>query len=660
MKYLFTILICCLLLSHVKGGIEIDSLKTKLDNTKGTERIDILNQLSVLQRTNDTEWALYYAKEAIRQSAAKGDKLRLAHSYMNAGVVLRNTGGTEKALEYFFNAAELASELDDTMLKADALHKISVAYLLVRDFNEALKFGKEEEVIWKELKNNHGLASALNSIGLIYLNTNRYDEAHNALVQALELAQKSGDKYLIYKPLLNLGDLFIYKKDAEKALEYINQSAEISAELNDSYGQAVALLKKGEAYHLQGKYEEAIDAALEANQQANRLHSLSLVRNTYRTLAKIYESAGSYKKALDYDRLYINTEDSMLSEVTRRKIAQLEAQYEVAEKEREIERMTKESAYNRMRMLSIMGFIVLFAVLAVVFISRQQLKQRAQSEIISRNDEISRQSEELVEQRQLLERKSIELHKTVKYAKYIQDTVMHINPGFLNIFTDYFAHNLPKDEASGDFCWFAHKSDSIVIAVGDCTGHGVEGAFNTVIGSSLLTQIVSENQYRTPADILKELDKKLSGISKAGNSHDTSWKSNIKLAICNININSKRLVYASAHIPLYLMSDGKFKLVEADPWVVAGDNSEGGSKVFNNQIINLKRGDKLLIFTDGFQRQLGGDYYEEFGTEQLNELMNNIKKMGLPLQKEEIVKQFANWKEENEQTDDVTIFGLEI
>ncbi|MGB0523040.1 MAG: tetratricopeptide repeat protein [Flammeovirgaceae bacterium] len=643
------------------AGIEIDSLKTKLDESKGTERIDILNQLSVLHRNNNTEWALHYAKEAMRQSSAKGDKHRLAQSYINAGVILRNTGGTEKALEYFFSAAELASDLDSTLLKADALHKISVAYLLVRDFDEALKFGKEEEIIWRELKNEHGLASALNSIGLIYLNTGRYDEANSFLIQALELAEKSGDKALIYKPLLNLGDLFLYKKDPDRALDYINKSAAICEELNDKYGIAITLLKKGEAYHLQNKYEEAIEAALAANRQANELHSLSLVRNTYRTLAMVYESAGKYKKALDYDRLYISTEDSMLSEVTRREIAQLEARYEVEEKQREIDRMLKEATYSKMRVMSLIGFIVLFAVLAVVFISRQQLKQRAKYEIVTRNDEINRQSEELVEQKEIIERKSRELDKTVNYAKFIQNTVMHINPSFLNIFTDYFAFNQPKDEASGDFCWFAHKSDSIVIAIGDCTGHGVEGAFNTVIGNSLLTQIVSENQYRTPADILKELDKKLSGISDPNSDLEHIFRPNMKLAICSININNKRMVYAGAKIPLYLMSGGKLKIVEADPWAIAGyDDDVVSGKAFNNRIINLKKGDKLLFFTDGFQRQLGGTYYEDYSIEQQNELVNTIKGLGLPLQKEEVIKQFESWKGDNEQTDDVTIFGLEI
>lgn len=660
MKTLSSILFFLCFCAQIRAGIEVDSLKTKLDNSTGLERIDILNQLSELYQNDNTEWALHYAKEAIRQSSAKGEKKRLAKSYINAGIVLRNTGATEKALEYFFLAAELSADLDDISMKGDALHKISVAYLLVRDFEEALKYGKEEEVIWRELKDNHGLAGALNAIGLIYLNTGRYDEASVTLLKAYDLALESGDSELIYKPLLNLGDLFLYKKQPDKALEYINQSAKISEESNNQYGQAVALLKQGEAYHLQHKYEEAINAVLLANQKANKLHSLSLVRNTYRSLALIYESAGAFKKALDYDRLYISTEDSMLSEVTRRKIAHLEARYEVTEKEREIERMTKEAAYNKMRMLSFIGFIVLLAVLAVVFISRQQLKQRAKYEIVSRNDEISRQSEELIEQKQIIERKSLELDKTVSYAKFIQDTVLHINPSFLNIFTDYFAFSQPKDEAGGDFCWFAHKSDSIVIAIGDCTGHGVEGAFNTVIGNSLLTQIVSENQYRTPADILKELDKKLSGISQPNTPAGDTFDLNIKLAICSININNKRMVYAGAQIPLYLMSAGKLKIVEADPWEIAGLNKEDSGKPFNNSIINLKKGDKLLFFTDGFQKQLGGGYYEEFAEGQLNELVNDIKGLGLPLQKEEILKQFENWKGDNEQSDDVTVFGLEI
>lgn len=660
MKNLLFILFLILQTFQLIGGIEVDSLKTKLDNTSGTERIDILNQLSRLHQEDNQEWALHYAKEAIRYSSAKGDKLRLAKSYINAGIILRNTGDTEKALDYFFKAAGLAEDMEKYSLKATALHKISVAYLLIRDFDNALKHGKDEEEIWRKEGDKYGLANALNVIGLIYLNTNRYDEAQQTLGQALTLATEIGDDKLISKPLLNLGDLYLYKKNPEKALEYISQSEVISIRSGNAYGQAVALLKKGEAYHLQEKYAEAIEASLAASKAANKLHSLALVRNSYRTLAKVYESAGSYRKALNYDRLYISTEDSMLKEVMEGKIADIETQYNLKEKEREIERMNKEASYNKMRTMSLIGFIVLFAVLAVVFISRQQLRQKTQYEILSRNDEISRKDEALTEKQQIIERKSLELTKTINYAKFIQDTVLHINPNFLNIFTDYFTYNQPKEEASGDFCWFAHKSDNIVIAIGDCTGHGVEGAFNTVIGNSLLTQIVSENQYRTPADILRELDNKLSSISQPSEKYTDSFEPNMKLAICTININNKRMVYSGAKIPLYLVSNHKLKLVEADPWAVAGTDKDAAGHSFNNQIINLKKGDKLLFFSDGFQKQLGGEYYEEFSAEQLEELMHSIQTLGLPMLKEKVIDSFETWKGDVEQSDDVTIFGLEI
>ncbi|MFT5618038.1 MAG: serine phosphatase RsbU (regulator of sigma subunit) [Arenicella sp.] len=637
------------------GGIELDSLQNALSNAEGGKRIDILLKMAFIQHRDNSYNSLQLSKEAIIQASKIGDETRLAHACISAGTILRNTGASEKALTQFFRALNLGSKLENPEIMANAYHKISVTYLLAKDFENALKYGKEEEGIWREIKNDYGLASALNSVGLTYLNLDRVEEAESYLGQSIDIARKIGNDELTYKPLLNMGDLFLTLKKPDRALEYLEQSMKISKESNNSYGLAVNLLKKSEALFMDKDYVQAITTAKEAKLRAEQMNSLALVRNSYQLLADIYEEEGVYEDALHYNKLYISSEDSMMSEITKREIAQLSTRYDLEEKEREIQRMTKEASYKSTQTALWAFGAVLLSILAVVVINRRNIKKRAESEILNKNDEIVKQNSLLIEQQEELLVQNKELGKMENYAKLIQETILFSNPSFLNIFTDFFMHSSPKREISGDFYWFANKSDSVVIAVGDCTGHNIEGAFNTMIANSLLTQIVNENELRTPADILSELHKKLEKFAKPHKDFPEGFQPNIKLGICQINVNSKRIMYAGARIPFYLIQNGKLHVVEADKSaVITSENL-----TFQNQILQLAKGDKFLMMTDGLAKQQNQNS-EALGESKILETLTANANNGLPKIKETLLSELTDWQTDTEQTDDTLVFGLQI
>ena len=655
-KLISLIFIQLFIASYAFGGIELDSLKVALGKVSGKEKVDVLLRLSRLEQYMNSNESLNFAVEAFKLAQEVGDYDRAAKAYVSAGIILRNTGKSDKALSYFFKAVDLSDKAGNVSVKADAYHKISVAYLLAKDFGNALKYGRLEEGLWREIKDQRGMSRALNSLGLIMINRKNYDEAEGYLKESLGIAKKLKEDALIYKPMLNLGDLYLSLNQPDKALEYFKESTLISTRQRDTYGVAVNMLKKGEAHLQKEEFEEAITAAHAAKKASKKINSLALTRNAYQTLAKIYEAYGDFENALKFNKLYISSEDSMMDEVTKREIASIESEFAFERQELELERMAQEASKRSIQTITLLLIVALTSALAVVLFNRGQLKRKSHEEMISKNEEIIKQAKLLSEQTEALSNQNQELIEANAYASMLQTLIYAKPPSFLNIFTDYFVYQSPKNVSSGDFCWFAHRSDSVFVAVGDCTGYGVKGALNTAVVHHLLNQIIYERTLSTPSDILKELHHKIRKLSTPFKEQFQDFRPNVKLGICQINVNSKRMTYAGSRIPLFFLQNGKVKRVKADTHSVVDE----ADITFQNQIIQLQKGDKFLMLTDGFQKQVGSDALEVYSEEQLHTTLGDLAPKGLPLIRQQIEEEFLSWKEDQAQTDDVLIFGLQV
>jgi len=320
------------------GQSKIDSLKANLDTASVENKIDLLNQISIIYRNDSLDKASFYASEALELAEDLRDEFRIAQSFINLGIVRRNMGQSDLALDYFSEALKLAQSIKNLLLQADALHKMGVTHLLAKSFENSIKYAEEELIIWKELQNERGVASAYNMLGLNLLNLKRYQESKEALEKSLSIARKINNQYEIYKPLVNLGDLYLKQKEPEKALLFILQSQIISDKIGNNYGIAVSNLKEGNAYLLQGKEKLAVDATLKALETAKQLKLLSLERNCYKLLSEIYESKKDFKNALKFNQDYILLEDAIIRDLTKQQTSKIQSQLELEKKIKRIRR----------------------------------------------------------------------------------------------------------------------------------------------------------------------------------------------------------------------------------------------------------------------------------------------------------------------------------
>ena len=277
--------------------------------------------------------------------------------------------------------------------------------------------------------------------------------------------------------------------------------------------------------------------------------------------------------------------------------------------------------------------------------------------------EKKRTQEELAEANRIaqlvteLEKKNKDITSSIAYAQRIQEAILPGDKQLGKGFLEHFVLYIPKDIVSGDFYWFAEKNEHALIAAVDCTGHGVPGAFMSIIGYSNLNKIVIEQGYTDPADILTKLDKEVTEVLNQQEGGSQS-RDGMDVALCSLNIYEKKLKFAGAYRPLYLYRDGQVIEYKGNSFPIGGNFKYKKKKVFNSHEINLLKGDTLYIFSDGFPDQFGGPENRKYLSKNFKALLSRIQKEDLKAQKEIIYQEFLDWKGEYKQMDDIVVIGL--
>ncbi|MGZ3885308.1 MAG: PP2C family protein-serine/threonine phosphatase, partial [Bacteroidia bacterium] len=244
---------------------------------------------------------------------------------------------------------------------------------------------------------------------------------------------------------------------------------------------------------------------------------------------------------------------------------------------------------------------------------------------------------------------------SINYAKRIQESILPADDMIAKVFDNSFVFYKPKDVVCGDFYWFTQKDDEAVIAAVDCTGHGVPGAFMTVIGNSLLNQIVNFSGVTDPGRILTQLDKKLQETMQQHGNIITN--DGMDAAICRYRINKREITFSGAKRPLYIFKQGE--LIE-----IKGNKSPIGSygheydKLFSEHKISVNKNDTIYLFSDGLQDQFGGGDGKKFMIKRFRDMLGEIQNISMRDQAERIEREMTLWQKGYEQTDDMLLIGI--
>ena len=280
------------------------------------------------------------------------------------------------------------------------------------------------------------------------------------------------------------------------------------------------------------------------------------------------------------------------------------------------------------------------------------------TEISEQLDEIRSQAELLRNSNKIIAEKNKKITSSIEYAKRIQEAILPQMSGLETIFPDYFLFFKPLDIVSGDFYWFKRIGSYFVFTVADCTGHGVPGAFMSMLGVAFLNEILRRFHDGIYAnELLNELRRDIKTALRQTVHSDN--KDGMDMSICVYNIETKELQYAGANNPIWIVRDGAIIEFKADRMPVGFYLAEKES--FTNHRFELKEGDTLYMFSDGFQDQFGGLKGRKFLSKNFKKLLLEISHQTMPIQQLLLSQRFLEWKgEKNPQIDDITVLGIRV
>ena len=272
------------------------------------------------------------------------------------------------------------------------------------------------------------------------------------------------------------------------------------------------------------------------------------------------------------------------------------------------------------------------------------------NDLILQNQVVSSQKGQITD-------KNKRINSSIKYAARIQQAVLPSEEYMTKVLPQYFILNKPRDIVSGDFYWVEEKDNKLIIVVADSTGHGVPGAFMSMLGISMLTEIVNKEICLGANEILNELRKKIkTSLKQTG--EQSEQKDGFDMAVCIIDSQTKELEFAGAYNSLYLIREGELDEIKADRMPVGVHLKEKSS--FTSHQTLLQTGDSIYLFSDGFADQFGGNEQQKFKIKNFKKLLLTIHKQTLTQQKQQLEEIFDNWQGKNHQTDDVLVFGMKI
>jgi len=509
--------------AYVKQALE---LAKKTDYKKGIARSFLY--LGYLEEDvgNYTQ-AISYYKKSLKISEQSENKKGIASSFGNIGLVYTWQGDYPKALEYHFKALKMGEELNDKSRIAICLGNIGIVYWRQGDYPKALEHYFKALKMDEELGDKSDIAADLSNIGLVYYDQGDYPKALEYYFKALKMAEELKYKQLQANTLGNIGNVYVEQGKAHpnpsqreglfnRALEYYTKALKMDEELGNKNGIAVNLGNIGSLYTEQKKYPEAERYLLQALEVSTEIGALYWQKVHYKNLSELYKQTRQYQKAYEHYKEYSIAKDTMYNEEKSKEIGKLEAGFEYdkklaleqAEHEKEAAVAASESVRQKVVIYAVSGGLLLLIVFFVLLFNRFRI--------------IRRQKNIIEEQKQVVDEKNVEITQknkditdSIRYAENIQKAILPPIEEIKKALPDSFVLFKPKDIVSGDFYFYANvktgqtarsgQTGTVVLAACDCTGHGVPGAFMSMIGNSLLNEIVNDKSITNAAEVLNQL-----------------------------------------------------------------------------------------------------------------------------------------------------------
>lgn len=673
----------------------IDSLYSKINSEKRDTNA-INNYASLINELqNDNQASRAYeesikAFQAAEQIGFLRGQVKIAYHAGNSAIMISNY---PEAMKYYQFVIDNADKINNQKIKSSAISNLGNAYVRQGDFKKGMDYLLAALKIKEEMNETRGILIARMNIGNLYGKMQLDKKALEEYRKCEKLALELDNSKALVNTYINLANVFVNLKQHDSAEVYYSKATLLAKQNNDKLALLSLYGNIGLTATDQGEYKKAEEYLLETLKLSNETGQLESLANTYSALASLYLKTDKNQKALEYagkslemsravgSKVYerdahkilysvnkalgkskealINYErytqinDSIIGEENQKQIARKEMEFEYqkkeallnAEREKETAIAAEEKRKQQLILWSVCGILAVALLFSVIIYRSYRDKQKINSELAKKNTLIRAQ-------KNIVEEKQKEILDSILYAEQIQKTLI-ANHDFVNeTIPDSFVMYRPKDIVSGDFYWATERDGKFYLAVCDSTGHGVPGAFMSLLNISFLNEAINIKFLSDPAQIFEHVRKRLiESISQHGR------KDGMDGVLVCFDKTDGQIRYCAANNNPVLVSNEEVINLPNDKMPVGKGDKENH---FITHTINSTPGSMLYLFTDGYPDQFGGDKGKKFKYKQLQETFLDLYKYTSPEQKQIIENKFDDWKGKLEQIDDVCLVGIRL
>ncbi|MES2131239.1 MAG: SpoIIE family protein phosphatase [Bacteroidota bacterium] len=589
--------------------------------------------------------ALIYFDKSIDVLKNQKNNLVLSSVYKSKANTLTLLNKNKDALAYYLKGLELVKNTNNKRQEASFLMGIGNVYSSMKFYDLSLKYYNESLTFFEEVKDSVFISYLFTNISEVYAALNNGDKELEYQLKSLSIKEKLKDEYGLVYSYTNMAQLMAKFNKKDSALYFADAAINLSKKINNLDFLSSSYMAMGSVYNEFHQYNEAIDYYNQALNIARKVKNPKMEYDLLKILSDAYITTGNYKDAAITLKQFIGVNDSVNSLETKKSFNELQTQYETDKKEKEIEILNERDKKRNYLIYSSFIVVALLVLLSFTLYNRFRLKRKTATELETRNNEIQKQKH-LVDEKQKEILDSINYAKRIQYALLAHDELLNKN------LPEHFILFKPKDIVSGDFYWATRHQNKFYLACCDSTGHGVPGAFMSLLNIGFLSEAIKEKEITQPNEILNYVRNRLiESIS------DDKQKDGMDAILLCIDKTTHTITYAAANNEPILIRNKTIIELQKDKMPVGkGENANS----FTSYTLELQKGDSLYLYTDGFADQFGGPKGKKFKYKQLHDIfLSNIDKPCAE-QKEVLDSVFENWRGNLEQVDDVCVIGIKF
>lgn len=634
---------------------EVKELLAVMDTAKGSSKVTTLNKLFIATYYTDPMRAFGFVTEALATSREVKDEKGEAYSHSNLGIFFLDRANYASSLEQFLEALEIRERRKDSSGLADIYTNLGMLYQFQNLFPKAIEYYYKSLSLDVRLGDSITIGYTCNNLGNAFMAYDNLDSAQKYL--ELALIYKASDEFSLPSTLDNLGMLFIKQGKPKDAEEYFSRALKIRKESDNLMGIAESMMRLAELELNRGGFAQAIHYGKKGYEIATQVNNPEMLPEASYLIAQAFHKSGKPSEAYLWLERYISLKDSLFSTEILTRIAGMEAASKIQNQKTEIELLhtqndlvQAEADRRRIFLWALFGGMILLILLALLYYSRYRTKKKANAILQARNIEIEEKNLVIGRQHQLIK-------DSIIYARNIQESFLPSTHLPLLAGGEMFIINQPRDIVSGDFYWIDFVQGKLLFALADGTGHGVPGAFISLIGITLIKTSLRELPDASPNDRLAWLHDEV--IKALGNQdHRDDFSEGMDIALICYDPATKILEYSGAQRPLVYFHQQNMQVIKGDR-ISIGDKRMVNPQ-FSLHTLKMQSGDTVYLFTDGLTDLLGGPKRRRITTPVFYNWLAEINLLPDDLREAELKHRIQTWRGDSPQADDILIAGIEF